>query len=177
MSSSMWLVEHRPQQWSWGLIPRGVAAIIVITTFIHKTQKEEGPLGGGGRDGILIPSSRNGKRVGWWEGDGDQGERKAEASGQGGWKPTKAFGVDVQGWGFIFRVWQTPPSPPTPPAFQGLGLHQVSRPETGGPGWPGAYAFRLWGSRAFHPESPLQSMSPPPSLLGTGQEKAQKQGW
>ena len=82
-------------------------------------------------------------------------------------------------WGFIFRIWQTPlPTPschPTP-TFQGLGLHHVSRPETGGPGWPGAHAFRLWGSRAFSRESPLQSMSPPPSLLGAGRERAGKQG-
>ena len=38
---------------------------------------------------MLIPSSRNGKWAGRWEGDGHEGELKAEASGQGGWNPRK----------------------------------------------------------------------------------------
>lgn len=91
----------------------------------------------------------------------------------------KAFGVDVQG-GDLFlesgRLLSPTPSCHSTPTFQGLGLHQVSRPETGGPGWPGGHAFRLWGSRAFNPERPLQSMSPPPSLLGARRERAGKQG-
>ena len=50
-------------------------------------------------------------------------------------------------------------------------MHQVSRPGTGGLGWPGGHAFRLWGSRASSPETPFLSVSPPPSLLGTRQER------
>lgn len=75
--------------------------------------------------------------------------------GPGGWEPTKDLWSCCPGLGIIFRAWRTPPPPhpaatPHPtPTFQGLALHQVSRLETGGSGWPGTRILASAGLKGF----------------------------